>query len=78
MANLNRMLEMHQGGCGVNQIAGVFQDNNIALESHQVKSILESHFPLCSKSLPKEVAQNAIKNNAQNKPFVSNGGLQPS
>lgn len=69
VGNVNRILEMHQGGCKENQIAGVFKDEGINIEPHQVKSVVESHEALCSKSLPKEVAQNAIRNNAQNKPF---------
>lgn len=76
MANVNRILEMHQGGCGVNQISGVFKDEGIAVEPHQVKSTIDSHDAMCSKALPKAVAQNAINNNAKNKPFESDNAPQ--
>ncbi len=78
MANVNRILEMHQGGCKENQIAGVFKDEGIPIEPHQVKATIESHDALCSKSLPKAAAQTAVKNNAQNKPFASDCELQPA
>lgn len=77
MSNLNRMLEMQQGGCGVNQISGCFKDNGISIEPHQVQAHLDAHRALCSTRLPKSESRQAIQNNAQNKPFDTNG-FQPA
>ncbi|MFH7347240.1 hypothetical protein L1A45_01165 [Acinetobacter variabilis] len=78
MGNVNRILEMHQGGCKEHQISGVFQDEGIDIKPHQVKATIESHEAMCSKSLPTEVAKNAINHNAQKKPFDLGGDLQPA
>lgn len=59
--NINRIIEMHEGGMGPHAIAGTFKDNNIELEGHQAKAIIDSIAPLKSAKLPKKVARAAIK-----------------
>lgn len=69
ISNLNRMLEMDQGGCGENQISGCFKDNGIPIEPPQVRAVIDSHKALCSKKLPKSESRKAIDNNGKNRPF---------
>lgn len=61
--NMNRIMEMHEGGCGPNQIAGAFMDHGIQITATQVINVVETYEALGAKALPKAVAKAAIRAN---------------
>lgn len=74
--NMNRIMEMHEGGCGPNQIAGAFLDHGIQITAVQVKNVIETYEALGAKALPKAVAKAAIR---ANKNTYNNGlTMQPA
>lgn len=59
--NENRIMELHEGGCGVNQISGIFLDYGIKVAPMHIAGVIGSHEALCSKALPKSVVKAAIR-----------------
>ncbi|CAN2039592.1 hypothetical protein GMMP15_1340012 [Candidatus Magnetomoraceae bacterium gMMP-15] len=58
--NINRIVELHKAGFGVYTIAGIFQDNQIDINSENVINILKTTKVLTKKALPKKVVKKII------------------
>ena len=59
--NINRTLEMIDGGLGDNAISGVFKDEKIEISPQFVREIRLGAQNASKKALPKKVAKKAIK-----------------
>jgi hypothetical protein len=57
---MNRIIEMHEGGCGLHQIIGVFRDDGIRISETVVSGVIQGYEPLGKKALSKAAAKAAI------------------
>jgi hypothetical protein len=59
--NDQRIIEMHEGGCGVHQIVGVFRDHNINTTPEYVQGCIDQHGTNYeTKFLPKSAVSQAV------------------
>ena len=59
--NDQKIIEMHEGGCGVHKIVGVFSDYNINITPEYVQGCIEQHgINYQTKVLPKSAVTRAV------------------
>ncbi|MGZ5607484.1 MAG: hypothetical protein ACXWFI_05800 [Methylobacter sp.] len=74
--NVNRILEMAQGGMGDNAISGHFLDHGVKISPQTVRAIRTEAQELAKKPISKKSTQNAIKATQANKSgSITTGGL---
>lgn len=59
--NINRIIEMTEGGVGKHGISGTFRDEGIELTPESVQGITDSLDELGRKALPKSRSRSAIR-----------------
>ncbi|HCE1932522.1 hypothetical protein R7M92_20985 [Vibrio sp. Vb2880] len=72
--NINRILEMSQGGMGDNAISGHFKDEGVNISPQFVRSIRTEVHEASKKAVTKASAKKAIKASQKDR----NGGSEPS
>lgn len=67
--NKNRILEMHEGGCGPNTISGFLKDRNIIISASDVSVIIRTAPELVKRAIPKKAVRAVIQQQRQEQQF---------
>lgn len=68
--NRNRILEMHEGGCGPNTISGFLKDHNVNISATDVSAIIRTSPELAKPAIPKKAVRALIRQMHQEEQYA--------